>query len=85
MENKEALTGSQVVHGWICIYGMIDTLQSDSGSEFKGVYLALATNFGTRVINGRPQTPRIQGLVEKSNGTVITRINTCSIRDKVNR
>lgn len=81
MENKEAFTGSQVVHGWICIYGVIDILQSDNGSEFKGVCLALATNFDTRVINGRPQAPRIQGLVEQSNGTVITRINACSIKE----
>ena len=58
MKNKEVITVSRVVHRWICIYGVIDILQSDNGSKFKGVCLALATNFGTRVINGRPRTPR---------------------------
>ena len=53
----------------------MDILQSDNESEFKGVCLALATNFGTHVISGRPRTPRTQGLVEQSNGTVKTRIN----------
>ena len=75
MENKEAITVSQVVHRLICIYGVMDILQSNNGSEFKGVFLALATNFGILVINGRPQTPRTQGLVEQSNGIVKTRIN----------
>ena len=75
LEDKEAFTVSRVVHRWICIYGVMDILQSDNGSEFKGVYFALATNFGARVINGRPQTPRTQGLVEQSNATVKTRIN----------
>ena len=75
IENKETITVSQVIHRWICINGVMDILQSDNGSEFKGVCLALATNFGTLVINGRPRTPRTQGLVEQSNGTVKTRIN----------
>ena len=64
MENKEAITVSRVVHRWICIYGVMDILQSDNRSEFKEVCLALATNFGTCMINGRPQTPRTQCLVE---------------------
>lgn len=75
MENKEALAVSQIVHRWIRINGVMDILQSDNGSEFKGVCLALATNFGVHIINGQPRTLRTQGLVEQSNGTVKTRIN----------
>ncbi len=55
MKNKEAITISRVVHRWIYIYSVMDILQSDNGSEFKGVCLTLATNFSTRVfINRRP-------------------------------
>ena len=75
MENKEAITVSRVVHWFICIYGVMDSLQSDNGSEFKGIYLALALNFGTSVINGWPRTQRTQNLVEQSNSSVKTRIN----------
>lgn len=75
MENKEALAVSQIVHRWIRINGVMEILQSDNGSEVKGVCLALATNFGVHIIIGRPRTPRTQGLVEQSNGTVKTRIN----------
>ncbi len=75
MENKKVITVSRVVYRCICIYGVMDILQSDNGSEFKGVCFALATNFGIRIINRRPRTPRTHGLVEQSNGTVKTRIN----------
>lgn len=53
----------------------MDILQSDNRSEFKGVCLELVKSFGVRVINGRPRTPRTQGLVEQANGTVKSRIN----------
>ncbi len=75
LENKEAITVSRVANRWICIYIVMDILQSDNEPEFKGLRLALGTNFGTRVIHGWPPTPRTQGLVEQSNGTVKTRTN----------
>lgn len=53
----------------------MDILQSDNGSEFKGVCLELVKSFGIRVINGPPRTPRTQSLVEQANGTEKTRIN----------
>lgn len=39
------------------------------------VQKSLVINFGIQVINKRPKTPRTQGLVEQSNGTVKIRIN----------
>ena len=75
LPNKEAVTVAIAVNRWICIYGAMDILQSDNGSEFKGVCLELVKSFGVRVINGRPRTPRTQGLVEQANRTVKTRIN----------
>ena len=52
LPNKEAATVAQVVNRWICIFGAMDILQSDNGSEFKEVCLELVKNFGVRVING---------------------------------
>ncbi len=75
LRNKKAVTVATAVNQWICIYGAIDILQSDSGFEFKEVCLELVKSFGVRVINSRPRTPRTQGLVEQANGTVKTRIN----------
>lgn len=74
--NKEATTVARAIHRWICTFGVMKILQSDNGGEFKGVCLELARRFGVLVINGRPRTPRTQGLVEQSNGTVKHRINT---------
>lgn len=57
MREPLLFTVSQVVHRWICIYGvmnMMDILQSDGGSRFKRECLTPATNFGARVINERP-------------------------------
>ncbi len=75
LPNKEAVTVATTVNQWICIYGAIDILQSDNGSEFKRVCIELVKSFGVRVINGRPRTPRTQGLFEQANGKVETRIN----------
>ena len=52
LPNKEAATMAQAVNQWICIFGAMDILQSDNGSEFKGVCLELVKSFGVRVING---------------------------------
>lgn len=73
--NKEATTVARAIHRWICTFGVMKILQPDNGGEFKSVCLELARRFGVLVINGRPRTPRTQGLVEQCNGTVKHRIN----------
>ena len=45
-------------------------VQSNNGREFKGVMRELLLHHGIKIINGRPRTPRTQGLVEQANGTV---------------
>ncbi len=75
LSNKKAVTVAIAVNRWIRIYSALDILQSDNGSEFKGVCLELVKSFGVRVINSWPWTPRTQGLIEKANRTVKTRIN----------
>ena len=74
MQNKESSTVARVVHKWICWLGIMEILQSDNGTEFKGVCEELLLRYGVKVINGRPRTPRTQGLVEQANGTVKARI-----------
>ncbi len=75
IENNKAITVSRVVHRWICIYCVMDILQTDNRSDLKGLYFALATKLSTRIINRRPWTPLTEGLIEQSNGIVKTRIN----------
>lgn len=75
LPNKEDVTVASAVNRWIFIFGAMEILQFDNGSEFKGVCLELVKSFGIRVINGRPRTPRTQGLVEQANETLKTRIN----------
>ncbi len=74
MANKEAPTVARHIHTWISILGVFEILQSDNGTEFKGICLELMRRYGVKVINGRPRTPRTQGLIEQANGTVKTRI-----------
>ena len=54
MENEEAMKVSRVFHRWICIYGMMDILQSDKGSEFKGVYCNDLVMGSTHVTSSGP-------------------------------
>ena len=74
MRNKESSTVARMVHHWICWLGIMEIIQSDNGTEFKGVCEELLLRYGVKVINGRPRTPRTQGLVEQANGTVKKRI-----------
>ena len=74
MRNKESMTVARMLHHWICWLGVMEILQSDNGTEFKGVCEELLLRYGIKVINGRPRTPRTQGLVEQANGTVKKRI-----------
>lgn len=74
MTNKEAPTVARTIHTWISILGIFEILQSDNGSEFKGICLELMRRYGIKVINDRPRTPRTQGLVEQANGTVKNKI-----------
>lgn len=76
IKNKESLTIARILHHWVCWLGVMEILQSDNGSEFKGVCEELLLRYGIKVINGRPRTPRTQGLIEQANSTVKKRIAT---------
>ena len=75
LKNKEAATVARCIHHWITVLGIFEILQSDNGSEFKGICLKLIARYGIKVINSRPRTPHTQGLVKQANGTIKSRIN----------
>lgn len=52
LPNKKTVTVATTVNQWIYIYGAMDILRSNNGSEFKGVCLELVKSFGIRIING---------------------------------
>jgi len=59
---------------WIGAFGLPTIVQADNGKEFKGVLKLLLLSHGVKIINGRPRTPRTQGLIEQANGTVKEKI-----------
>ena len=59
---------------WIGVFGVPSIVQADNGREFKGVLKLLLLSHGVKIKNGRPRTPRTQGLVEQANGTVKEKI-----------
>lgn len=72
--NKEAPTVTRTIHTWISILDIFEILQSNNGSEFKGIYLELMRRYEIKIINNRPRTPRTQGLIEQTNKTVKNKI-----------
>jgi hypothetical protein len=60
-------TAAEVAESIARILGVFEAsriLQCDNGKEFKGVLLVLLQEYGIRIINGRPQIPSTQSLVE---------------------
>jgi transposase InsO family protein len=74
LANKEAKTVASAMTFWLSAFGPPTIVQSDNGREFKGAFKELLLRYGIRIINGRPRTPRTQGLVEQANGTVKQKI-----------
>ena len=74
MTNKEASIVARYIYTWIAILGSFEILQLDNGSEFKGICLELMRRYDIKIINGRPRTPRTQGLIEQANRSVKLKI-----------
>ncbi len=55
-------------------FGAPEIFQCDNGREFKGALLIFLKKHGIKLINGRPRTPRTQGLVEQANAVVKNKI-----------
>ena len=59
---------------WIGAFGVPTIVQADNEKEFKGVLKLLLLSHSVKIKNGRPRTPRTQGLVEQANRTVKEKI-----------
>ncbi|KFY96373.1 hypothetical protein V500_02472, partial [Pseudogymnoascus sp. VKM F-4518 (FW-2643)] len=49
-------------------------MQADNGKEFKGALIILLRKYGIQIINGAPRSPQTQGLVERANGVVESKL-----------
>ncbi|KAM9914074.1 hypothetical protein OXX69_000974 [Metschnikowia pulcherrima] len=68
--SKHAEGIAKCLEEFIRFYGPPEIVQCDNGMEFKGAVERVLLFYGVKIINGRPRTPRVQGLVEKANGVV---------------
>lgn len=59
MKNKKVITIFYVFHKQICIYSVMNILQSNNKLKFKEVYFALAIKFCINIINERARTSYI--------------------------
>ena len=74
MHNKTAERVAAKLGEWIGHFQAPDILQCVNGKEFKGMVVTLMKRFQTKIVLGKPRTPRTQGLVEQANGVVETRL-----------
>lgn len=66
LPDKAACTVAKELYHIYLEFGPPVILQSDQGSEFKGVVKLLCSHCGTRLIHGRPYHPQSQGKVRNS-------------------
>ena len=64
LQNKASAEVAMRMSEWIGAFGVPTIVQADNEKEFKGVLKLLLLSQGLEIKNGRPRTPRIQGLVE---------------------
>lgn len=74
LQSKASAEVAMRMSEWIGAFGVPTIVQADNGREFKGVLKLLLLSHGIKIKNGRPRTPRTQGLVEQANGTVKEKI-----------
>ena len=59
---------------YVCHFGAPGIFQRNNGREFKGALLIFLNKHEIKLMNDRPQTPRIQGLREPTNAVVKNKI-----------
>ena len=74
LQSKASAEVAMRMSEWIGAFGVPTIVQADNGKEFKGVLKLLLLSHGVKIKNGRPRTPRMQGLVEQANRTVKEKI-----------
>ncbi len=72
--SKKASEIAYYINLYVCHFGEPGIFQCDNGREFKGALLIFLKNYGIKLISSRPQTPRIQELVQQANTVVKNKI-----------
>lgn len=68
LEDKSSENVARCIGQWMRLFAVPNILQCENSREFKGVLLVLLKNYSVKIINGSPQHPQTQGLVEQANG-----------------
>src|SRR4051794_40140337 len=68
---------------WIGAFEVPTIVQADNRKELKGVLKLLLLLHRVKIKNGRPRTPRTQGLVEQANGTVKEKILAWKLENRL--
>ena len=70
LKSKKASEIAYYIGLFVRHLGVPEIFQCDNGREFKGALLVFLKKHNIKLINGRPRTPRTQGLVEQANAVV---------------
>jgi hypothetical protein len=74
LTDKRSETVAHAIAQWISWASPPKIIQAGNSGEFKGVLTKLLKSHGIRIVNGKPRTPRTQGLVEQANEAVKQKI-----------
>ena len=74
LTSKKASEIAYYISLYVHHFGAPRIFHCDNSWEFKGALLIFLKKHGIKLINGRPQTPRTQRLVEKANAVVKNKI-----------
>ena len=84
IEAKSCAAVAQELLHWFRLFGPPKVLHTDNGKEFVGkeiIRIIQASWNDIRLVQGRPRTPRTQGLVERGN-SVIKKMLRCLLLEK---
>ena len=78
MKSKEAINVAAFLYSIFTQFGSPAILQSDNGKEFTAKIICDLVNMwpGMIIINGHPHHPQSQGLVEKGNDILQTKLSS---------
>ena len=78
MKSKEAINVAAFLYHIFTQFGSPTILQTDNGKEFTAKIIRNLVKMwpGTIIINGRPRHPQSQGLIEKGNDILQTKLSS---------
>ncbi|CAG8529903.1 5028_t:CDS:1 [Acaulospora morrowiae] len=77
-QSKSAKNAAMCLFNFCMIYGPPAVLHSDNRKEFVGKIVQEILNIWTniKIVHGRPRNPRCQGLIEKGNNILQTKLGS---------